>query len=76
MGIKPDAQNNTISWHIHLLERHGVEKYPFGKNATLTLLCEARDSRTQEPQITIESTEPVTVKIIWDGGTRIVEAGK
>lgn len=76
MGIKPDAEKNTISWHINLLERHGVEKYPFGKSATLTLLCEERSNKNEEPQVTITSTEPVTVQIIWDGGTRIIQAGK
>ena len=76
IGLKPDAEKNKISWHINLLERHGVEKYPFGKNATLTLLCEERSSKEEEPRITVESTEPVTVEIIWDGGRRIIEAGK
>lgn len=76
IGLKPNAEKNTISWHINLLERHGVEKYPFGKNATLTLLCEGRSSKEEEPQVTVQSTEPVTVEIIWDGGRRIIEAGK
>lgn len=76
MGIKPDAEKNTISWHINLLERHGVEKYPFGKSATLTLLCEERSNKNEEPQVTVASTEPVTVQIIWDGGTRVIQAGK
>ncbi len=76
IGLKPNAERNTISWHINLLERHGVEKYPFGKNATLTLLCEERSSKEEEPQVTVQSTEPVTVEIIWDGGRRTIEAGK
>ena len=76
IGLKPNAEKNTISWHINLLERHGVEKYPFGKNATLTLLCEERSSKEEEPQVTVQSTEPVRIEIIWDGGRRIIEAGK
>ncbi len=76
IGLKPNAEKNTISWHINLLERHGVEKYPFGKNATLTLLCEKRNSKDEEPRVTVQSTEPVTVEIIWDGGRRTIEAGK
>ena len=72
-GIKPDAEKNTIRWHVNLTERHGVERYPFGNDATLTLMCEARESRDAEPQVTVTSTAPVTVEIIWNGGKRVIE---
>ena len=67
-GIKPDAANNVIRWHIDLTERHGVERYPFGKDATLSLLCEARKSAQDEPTVRITSDRPVTVELYWDGG--------
>ena len=67
-GIKPDAEHGVIRWHIDLTERHGVERYPFGKDATLTLLCSARKSIHDEPQVTITSDRPVTVELIWDEG--------
>ncbi|MBQ7653828.1 MAG: glycoside hydrolase [Clostridia bacterium] len=75
-GIKPDAENNTIDWHIELTERHGVEKYPFGNDATLTLLCEERNSEADEPVVHITSNRPVKVKIFWDNGkkSKVVEA--
>lgn len=69
-GIKPDAASNTIRWNIDLTDRFGVEKYPFGTDKTLTLMCEARDSVSQEPQVTIQSDKPVTVQIFWDGGNQ------
>ena len=67
-GIKPDAEHNIICWHIELTERHGVERYPFGNDATLSLLCEARKSERDEPVVQITSDRPVTVEIFWDGG--------
>lgn len=67
-GIKPDAEHNVIRWHINLTDRHGVENYPFGTEATLTLICEARESEQNEPVVHIESDRPVTVQLIWDGG--------
>lgn len=75
-GIKPDAENNTISWHIDLTDRFGVERYPFGKDATLTLLCEKRESVHDEPVVKITSDRPVKVKLIWDNGkhSKIIEA--
>lgn len=69
-GIKPDAENNVIRWHINLTERHGVERYPFGKDATLSLLCDARKSEHDEPTVQIESDRPVTVELWWDNDTK------
>ena len=67
-GVKPDAQHNVIRWNIDLTDRFGIEQYPFGTDATLSLLCEARGSTAEEPQVHIESDRPVTVEIYWDGG--------
>ena len=38
----PDGQKKEITWHVNLTERHGVERYPLGTDAELTLICEAR----------------------------------
>ena len=67
-GIKPDASNNKITWHINLTDKHGIEKYPFGTEGELTLICEKRNSEEEKPQIKIESNIPVTVEIIWNKG--------
>jgi hypothetical protein len=69
-GIKPDAEQNVIRWHINLTERHGVKRYPFGKDATLTLLCEERTGIHDEPQVTITSDRPVTVELFWNNDTQ------
>lgn len=65
-GIKPDASENKITWHINLLEKHGVQKYPFGIDGELTLICEERSSEEEKPQVTIKSNVPVEVEIIWN----------
>ena len=72
-GIKPDATNNKITWHINLLEKHGIEKYPFGTEGELTLTCEKRNSQDEKPQITIESNVPVTVEIVWGDNKEILD---
>ncbi len=69
-GIKPDAGNNVIRWHVDLTDRFGVERYPFSTDATLSLICEAREDVSEEPRVTITSDRPVTVEIIWDGGSQ------
>ena len=65
LGIKPDAVNKTILWCVNLLERHGIENYPFGADGELTLLCEKRNSVNERPVITLRSNVPVEVKVLW-----------
>lgn len=64
-GIKPDAEKKKITWHVQLLERHGIEKYPFGTKGELSLLCQARKHPNDTPQITVTSNVPVELEIIW-----------
>ncbi len=71
-GIKPLASENKIVWNVELLERHGVERYPFGKDGELTLICEARSDRSEEPKITVKSNRPVEIEVLWDGKSKLV----
>ena len=64
-GIKPDAGKNKIVWDVTLLEKHGIEQYPFGVEGELTLMCEARNDVNEKPQITFESNIPVELEVIW-----------
>ena len=72
-GIKPDAMNKKITWHVNRLERHGIENYPLG-DTTVDLICEARSSEDEKPVICVKSDKPVTVEIIWNGKTEIIKA--
>ncbi len=62
-GIKPQASENKIFWDVNLLEKHGVEQYPFGTTGELNLICEARKDVNEKPQITIQSNVHVTVEV-------------
>lgn len=53
---------------LTLTDRFGVERYPFGTDATLSLLCAERGDASEEPQVEIRSDKPVTVEIFWDEG--------
>ena len=66
-GIKPDAENGRIIWDINLLEKHGIEKYPFCNTGELTLICNKRNSHDEKPEITVISNIPVELEIIWGG---------
>ena len=54
-----------------IAEKHGIEKYPFGTDGELTLICEKRNSSEEKPNVTIKSNVPVTVEIIWGDNKEI-----
>lgn len=64
-GIKPEADKKKILWDINLLEKHGIERYPFGADGELTLICEARSDINEKPQITCTANVPVELEIVW-----------
>ncbi len=71
LGINADMQRDEIVWRISRTERHGIENYPFG-DKSVDLICEARDSIEEEPQVTVHCATPVKVRIIWNGGEKLV----
>lgn len=74
-GIRPDAQQGVIRWHVRRTERHGILRYPLG-DRTVDLICEARKSEEEEPRITVKSSGPVTIEVHWNGKiTKIEQRG-
>ncbi len=70
-GIRPYAREKKIVWNVNLTDRHGVEQYPLG-DLTVDLICEARASQEEEPQITVKCDAPVTVEVHWNGKVKTV----
>lgn len=68
-GLQPDVPNRTLLWDVRLLDEHGVERYPFGAKGLLDLKCYARSSVLEKPMIEIRSNVPVTLKVVWAGGS-------
>jgi len=72
LGLRPDAAHDGLLWDIHLLEAHGVDRYPLGADTLLSLRCNARGSVEDEPVVEVVSSKPVTLTIRWSGGEKIV----
>ncbi len=73
LGIRANVAENTIIWDVNRTERHGIERYPFGKDATVDLVCEARASDEEEPKITVRSDKPITVVVKWNGREKVIQ---
>ncbi len=67
-GIQPDYAADKLVWRVALTEEHGVQNYRFG-DAVLTLHCAARADANEKPIVTVEADHPVTVQVIWPGGS-------
>lgn len=67
LGIKSDVVNNCIHWHVNKIEKHGILQYPFGIDGEIDLICEKRESLSDEPNISIKSNIPVKVIVYYDG---------
>lgn len=65
-GIRAIVPCNTLIWRVSLLEAHGVQRYPFGKDK-VNLYCAARSSQEEKPHIEIESSFALDVVIKWKG---------
>src|SRR5215216_1758846 len=71
-GLRADAISGRLLWDVRLLENHGVQRYPFGRDGDLDLSCALRSSATEEPKIQVRSTIPLELVIRWEGGERTV----
>jgi glycogen debranching enzyme len=74
MGLRADAPKGRLQWDVRLLERHGVNGYPFGREGVLDLSCATRSSAEEEPEIHARSTIPLELAIRWDGGEKTIVA--
>jgi len=75
-GVTQDAVSNKLIWNVHLLEEHGIRRYPFGSSGVLDLKCSPRHSQLDRPKIEIHSNVPLTLELIWEGGTDIINIDK
>ncbi len=71
-GLRPDVPGGKLRWDVRLLEAHGANRYPFGKDGWLDVSCEARTSTAEKPRVTVRSNVPLDLVLSWEGGSEIV----
>ncbi len=72
IGLRPDVIGGKLIWDIRQLEKHGVNRYPFGADGLVNLCCNPRRSDDQKPNIEVSSNIPITLEIRWGQGSREV----
>jgi hypothetical protein len=76
LGLTQDASSNHLTWHVRLLEEHGIQRYPFGSSGVLDLKCNTRSFQFDQPLIEIHSNIPLTLEVIWEGGRHTIKVEK
>ena len=71
-GLRAGVDRNELVWDVRLLEEHGVDRYPFRADAVMDLRCAKRSSPDEEPVIHAITTQPVTLRVEWAGGSKTI----
>ncbi|HYI79177.1 MAG TPA: trehalase family glycosidase [Chryseolinea sp.] len=72
-GIRADVPGKQIVWDIRILDEFGIDQYPFGKDGMVGLHSKPRKKVTDEPKIRINSNVPFSLKVIWEGGSKVID---
>jgi len=73
-GLRPEPWLGRLVWDVRRLEEFGVDRYPFGKNGSLSLRCAARENQKERPRLQVKSNMPVEIDLRWAGGRDVVRA--
>jgi hypothetical protein len=68
-----EAVRGELAWDVRRLDEHGAYRYPFGKNGSVDLVCEARASSHERPKLRIKSNVAFKLRLIWGGGEELIE---
>ncbi len=70
-GLRPDAMEKKIVWHLNRTERHGVLRYPF-MGHEYDIICESY-TPGERPQITVKGDAALTLELHYGDKTETLE---
>jgi hypothetical protein len=73
LGLRSEALRDELVWDVRRTDEHGAYRYPFGKAGKLDLVCDARGSVNDRPNVRIASNVPFKLRLIWSGGEEVLE---
>jgi hypothetical protein len=62
IGLRPAS--DALLWDIRLTGRHGVQRYPYGAENTIDLLCERRRTPAERPMLTVRTAQALTLRVL------------
>jgi len=64
LGFRTNGVDNSITWHINRIDRHGIEKLRFG-DVTASLICERRESINSPATLNIQTDNDFDLLVEW-----------
>lgn len=65
IGVRSNFAENSVLWDIIQLEKHGVERYPFGPDGVVSFVVEKRRSADETPSVTVDSNIDFNLTVSW-----------
>lgn len=70
LGFDVDAPQRTVTWHIRLLEEHGVDALPIGAGHHADFHCAPRNSANEPAIVTVKAEAPFDLIVHHGGRTK------
>lgn len=74
LGIEVDAPQNSLVWHLHRQERHGLKHFKLGK-FYVDMICDERTTPSEPFRITVTSGGEFTLKTVAGEKVRLHHIG-
>ncbi|BEG99232.1 MGH1-like glycoside hydrolase domain-containing protein [Bacteroides sedimenti] len=65
IGIRSDYSRKAVTWDLNLIEKNGIERYPFGPKGIISFSAASRKSVNEVPRVTIETNEPFDLTLVY-----------
>lgn len=62
LGFRPNGADNSLTWHLSRIDKHGIEKLRFG-STTASIICAKRENINSAAEIKIETDNDFILKI-------------
>lgn len=70
LGISSSYVDGQVTWNINQTDRHGIERYPFGKDGSLSLVCKKRALASAAVEVEVTSDESFTLTLVNGATTK------
>lgn len=71
IGIRPNGVDNSLTWFVNRIDRHGIENLKFG-NVTITAICEKRENINSPIDLSVKNDKPFKLIIKNSSGNEKV----
>lgn len=69
-GIRGNYLDKHITIEVNLTDAYGIDRYPFGPKDDISIKVAKRANTSERPHVTVKTTEPFKVTLLWGDGQK------